>query len=88
MRSYTTKDRIEQLMLRLGAAVRSDGRIYFTGGVSAVLMGWREMTIDVDLKAERLLVLFSQVEAQLIRYPAVDATSLRERVLEMSRDSA
>jgi hypothetical protein len=52
MRSHTTKDRIEQLMQRLGAAVSSDGRIYFTGGVSAVLMGWRETTIDVDLKAE------------------------------------
>lgn len=52
MRSSTTKDRIEQLMQRLGAAVTSAGRVYFTGGVSAVLMGWREMTIDVDLKAE------------------------------------
>lgn len=39
-------------MQRLGAAVLSEGRIYFTGGVSAVLMDWREMTIDVDLKAE------------------------------------
>lgn len=52
MRSHTTKERIEQLMRRLGAAVSSEGRVYFTGGVSAVLMGWREMTIDVDLKAE------------------------------------
>ena len=39
-------------MSELGAAVRSAGRVYFTGGVSAVLLGWREMTIDVDLKAE------------------------------------
>lgn len=39
-------------MRRLGAAVSSEGRVYFTDGVSAVLMGWREMTIDVDLKAE------------------------------------
>lgn len=39
-------------MERLGAAVSSEGRIYFTGGVSAVLMGWREQTIDIDLKAE------------------------------------
>lgn len=52
MRSPTTKDRIEQLMQHIGAAVVSDGRVYFTGGVSAVLKGWREMTIDVDLKAE------------------------------------
>jgi hypothetical protein len=52
MRSSTTKERIEQLMRGLGTAVTSDGCIYFTGGVSAVLMGWREMTIDVDLKAD------------------------------------
>ena len=45
MRSHTTKDRIELLMQRLGAAVSSGGRIYFTGGVSAVPMGWREMTM-------------------------------------------
>lgn len=35
----------------LGQAVTSEGRVYFTGGVSAVLLGWRETTIDVDLKA-------------------------------------
>ena len=39
-------------MIELGRAVRSPGRIYFTGGVTAVLMGWREMTLDVDLKAD------------------------------------
>lgn len=52
MRANTTKDRIDQLMRRMGAAVKSEGRVYFTGGVTAVLMGWRETTIDVDLKAE------------------------------------
>lgn len=39
-------------MRSLGTSVTSEGCIYFTGGVSAVLMGWREMTIDVDLKAD------------------------------------
>jgi len=172
MRSPTTKDRIEQLMRRLGTAVSSEGRVYFTGGVSAILMGWRDTTIDVDLKAEpepqgffeclprlkddldinielaspdlfvpplpgwqdrsrfiahhgklsfyhydfygqalakverdhprdrhdvacmirdqlvdpeRLTALFLQIEPQLIRYPAVDASSLKERVLEIGR---
>ena len=36
-------------MRSLGAAAQGDARAYFTGGVSAVLMGWREATIDVDL---------------------------------------
>lgn len=39
-------------MAELGRAVRSPGRVYFTGGVSAVLLGWRETTLDVDLKAD------------------------------------
>ena len=39
-------------MTELGQAVRSPGRIYFTGGVSAVLLGWRDTTLDVDLKAD------------------------------------
>ena len=171
VRTHTTKERIETLMQRLGKAVASNGRVYFAGGVSAVLMGWREMTIDVDLKAEpepegffeclpglkddlqinielaspdqfvpalpgwqersrfiarhgridfhhydffgqalakverdhprdrqdvacmlrdglvvprRLRELFGLVETQLIRYPAVDAESLRERVLAIT----
>ncbi len=52
MRAHTTKDRIDLLMRQMGAAVKSEGRVYFTGGVTAVMMGWRDMTIDVDLKAE------------------------------------
>jgi hypothetical protein len=52
MRQNTTRDRIERFMRELGAQVRSEGSVFFTGGVSAVLLGWREMTIDVDLKAD------------------------------------
>jgi hypothetical protein len=37
-------------MRRLGAAAEVDTRIYLTGGATAVLFGWRETTIDVDLK--------------------------------------
>jgi hypothetical protein len=39
-------------MRELGAGVSAGGIIYLTGGASALLYGWREMTIDVDLKAE------------------------------------
>lgn len=153
-------------------AAASPGRVYFTGGVTAVLLGWRETTIDIDLKAEpepagffeclprmkdaldinielaspdlfvpplpgwqersrfiarhgsvefyhydfygqalakierdhprdrndvehlfaegwvepdRLRELFESVEAQLIRYPAVDAVLLRQRVMDRCR---
>ena len=39
-------------MRRLGGAARSPGRIYLVGGSSAVLVGWRETTVDVDLKLD------------------------------------
>lgn len=37
-------------MRALAREARSEGRVYIAGGASAVLLGWRESTIDVDLK--------------------------------------
>ena len=37
-------------MRELGRSVHVDGRVYLTGGATAVLNGWRESTIDVDIK--------------------------------------
>ncbi len=37
-------------MEALAQASDTIGRVYFTGGVSAVLLGWRSTTVDVDLK--------------------------------------
>jgi hypothetical protein len=34
----------------VGASARNPGACFITGGGSAVLVGWRESTIDVDLK--------------------------------------
>ena len=39
-------------MSALGDRVRSKGTIYLTGGATAILFGWRDTTIDVDIKAE------------------------------------
>ncbi len=39
-------------MQELAAAARSEGRVYFTGGATALLLGFREQTIDVDLKLD------------------------------------
>lgn len=52
MRSESDKNRIEAFMSALGARVRSAGRIYLTGGATAVLYGWRASTIDVDIKLD------------------------------------
>jgi hypothetical protein len=50
MRELANSTRIEQFMRELGNAARVDGRVYLTGGATAVLYGWRETTIDVDIK--------------------------------------
>jgi hypothetical protein len=50
MRALVDAPRLEQLMRALGAAADADARVYFTGGATAVLFGWRASTIDVDLK--------------------------------------
>jgi hypothetical protein len=52
MRSVTDKAKLEAFMAALGRRVRGPGRIYLTGGATAVLHGWRPMTIDIDLKPD------------------------------------
>jgi hypothetical protein len=50
MRRLADSTRIERFMRELGRAVDADGHVYLTGGATAVLYGWRETTIDVDIK--------------------------------------
>ncbi len=39
-------------MRELAATAGSPGRVYFTGGATALLLGFREQTIDIDLKLD------------------------------------
>lgn len=50
MRQLATGDRIREFMRALGREAAAPGKIFFTGGATAVLSGWRESTIDVDIK--------------------------------------
>jgi hypothetical protein len=50
MRELADATQIRKLMDALGRAAHSNGRVYFAGGATAVLMGWRQNTVDVDLK--------------------------------------
>jgi hypothetical protein len=50
MRELADADRIHRLMNELGRESGADARVYFTGGATAVLYGWRAATIDVDMK--------------------------------------
>ncbi len=50
MRRLADKARILRFMSILGREARHESRVYLTGGASAVLLEWRDTTIDVDLE--------------------------------------
>lgn len=52
MRAVADAAKIHAFLAALGRAVRGPGRIYLTGGATALLHGWRASTVDVDLKAD------------------------------------
>lgn len=52
MREIATAVRIREFMRRLGRATPRPSSIFFTGGTSAVLTGWRETTVDIDLRMD------------------------------------
>ncbi len=49
MRKATDARKVRKFMKRLGEEARGAGDVFFTGGASAVLLGWRKTTLDVDL---------------------------------------
>ena len=50
MRALADAPRIHEFMRALARAARQPGRVYLTGGATAVLHGWRDATVDVDIK--------------------------------------
>lgn len=50
MRRLATADRIRALLSRLAPAASQPTTVYLTGGATAVLLGWRDATVDVDIK--------------------------------------
>ncbi len=52
MRPNVDFQKIERLMQVLGREAQGSGCIYFTGGVSALLIGWRSSTVDVDIRLD------------------------------------
>lgn len=49
MRGLVDVERLRRFMRGLGEAAERPARVYFTGGATAVLGGWRGSTVDVDL---------------------------------------
>ncbi len=52
MRRKVTVQTLQQFMRELAASARSPGNVYFTGGATALLLGFRDQTIDIDLKLD------------------------------------
>ena len=50
MREPLTAENLQIFMKALASEARTPSRIYLVGGASAVILGWRSSTIDVDLK--------------------------------------
>jgi hypothetical protein len=69
MRRPVDAERVRRFMRSLGAEAAQDARAYFTGGATAVLLGWRPSTIDLDIKLEpesdRLLRAIPRLKEEL-----------------------
>ena len=50
MRRPVDASRIREFFRALGAEARDETRLYLTGGTTAVLLGWRVATVDLDIK--------------------------------------
>ena len=49
MRRVAQREDIEHFISALARRSTDPTRLYFTGGATAVLLGWRASTIDVDI---------------------------------------
>ena len=85
MREPSNKEKIEKFMEVLGHRAKKQGRVYLTGGATAVLLDWRDTTIDIDIKpVPETDEIFQAIAAlKLIRYPAIDPEEFETKVREV-----
>lgn len=69
MRRVAEQEQIHRFIAALGRRATSPARLYFTGGATAVLLGWRTSTIDVDIlilpEDDRLLRALPELKEEL-----------------------
>ena len=93
MRERSGAEHIRSFIDFVGRRARHAADVYFVGGGSAVLFGWRpkcghahdlddvaHMRAEKLIEPARLLELFNQIEPELYRFPAVDPVSFRKDV--------
>jgi hypothetical protein len=49
MRGLADAERIRRFLKELARAAEADAAVYLTGGATAVLLGWRDSTVDADI---------------------------------------
>lgn len=52
MREPAGAEQVRAFVRALGRCLSAPARVYLVGGTTAVLEGWRESTVDIDLRAE------------------------------------
>jgi len=52
VRREVDADRIRRFLEALGRAAEGPGRVFLTGGSTAILQGWRGTTKDIDLGSQ------------------------------------
>jgi hypothetical protein len=50
MRDLASKEKVLRFLEMFGRVPHRDTRVYLTGGATAVLKGWRDATVDIDIK--------------------------------------
>lgn len=79
MRGTVDRATLERFLSELGRRARGPGRVYLTGGGTALLYGWRRSTVDIDLKLDPEPTGAFDAIAEL-KDPALDATAFALRV--------
>src|SRR5438552_473799 len=52
MRHYVDRKKLEEFMRRLGRRATTPGTVYICGGSTALLLGFRSQTVDIDIKLD------------------------------------
>lgn len=69
MRQKVNAEQLQRFMKEIGRVGKKNARIYLVGGATAVLLGWRDSTIDIDLKmvpeSNEILRTFPELKERL-----------------------
>ena len=69
MREPVNSTLVRRFMRDLAVRSAGSGRVYLTGGASAVLLEWRDTTLDIDIKIlpedDRVLRVISELKEKL-----------------------